>query len=94
MLSALAHHLLRDHVHLWITFVFVSNTRVSLGITKTSSEDHAFSLSPFHALPLRFTFCILVYCAMARISSFSGQCERLSRRLVIIVGYTLSSLNS
>jgi hypothetical protein len=30
----------RDHVHLWITFVFVSNTCVSLDITKTS-QDHA-----------------------------------------------------
>jgi hypothetical protein len=38
---------LRDHVHLWITFVFVSNTCVSLGITKTSPEDHA-TLLAFH----------------------------------------------
>jgi hypothetical protein len=52
MLSALAHRMLRDHVHLWITFVFVSNTCVSLGITKTSSEDHA-TLLAFH----RFTLC-------------------------------------
>ena len=43
---------------------------------------HAFSLSPFHALCLRFTFCILVYCTIVGVSSFSGQCERLSRRLV------------
>jgi hypothetical protein len=31
---------LRDHVHLWITFVFVSNTCVSLDRTKTSPEDN------------------------------------------------------
>jgi hypothetical protein len=79
MLSALAHHMLRDHVHLWITFVFVSNTCVSLDITKTSPQDHT-TFSSFHAL--RFTICILVYCTIARMSSFSGQCERLSRRLV------------
>ena len=77
MLSVLAHRMLRDHVHLWITFVFVSNTCVSLGITKTS-PDHAMLLA-FQALRLRFMICILVYCTM---SSFSGQCERLSRRLV------------
>jgi hypothetical protein len=59
MLSALAHRMLRDHVHLWITFVFVSNTCVSLGITKTSPEDDA-TLLAFHALRLRFTFCIPV----------------------------------
>jgi hypothetical protein len=47
MLSALAHRMLRDHGHLWITFVFVSNTCVSLGITKTSPEDHA-TLLTFH----------------------------------------------
>jgi hypothetical protein len=52
MLSALAHRMLRDHVHLWITFVFVSNTCVSLDITKTSPEDHA-TLLAFH----RFTLC-------------------------------------
>jgi hypothetical protein len=75
MLSALAHRMLRDHVHLiWITFVFVSNTCVSH--TKTSPEDHA-TLLAFHALRLRFTICILVYCTIARMSSFSGQCERL-----------------
>ena len=46
MLSALAYRMLRDHVHLWITFVFVSiNTCVSLGITKTSPEDHAMLLA-------------------------------------------------
>jgi hypothetical protein len=54
MLSALAYRMLRDHVHLWITFVFVSiNTCVSLGITKTSPEDHAMLL----AFP-RFTLCV------------------------------------
>ena len=44
-------------MHLWITFVFVSNTCVSLGITKTSPEDHAVhaTLLAFHALRLRFT---------------------------------------
>jgi hypothetical protein len=84
MLSALAHRMLRDHVHLWITFVFVSNACVSLGITKTSAEDHA-RLLAFH----RFTLCVCVYvlysCLLhhiARMSLFSGQCERLSRRLV------------
>ena len=79
MLSVLAHRMLRDHVHLWITFVFVRNTCVSLGIMKTSPEDHV-TLLAFHAL--RSTFCIPVYCTIARISSFSDQCERLSRRLV------------
>ena len=54
MLSALAHRMLRDHVHLWITFVFVS---VSLDITKTSPQDHA-TLSAFHALCSWFTICI------------------------------------
>jgi hypothetical protein len=84
MLSALAHRMLRARpLHLWITFVFVSNTCVSLGITKTSPEDHG-TLLAFHALCLRFTICILVYCTIARTSSFSGQCERLSRRLVYI----------
>jgi hypothetical protein len=53
----------------------------AMGITKTSSEDHG-TLLAFHALRLRFTICILVYCSIARMSSFSGQCERLSRRLV------------
>jgi hypothetical protein len=83
MLSPLAHRMLRDHVHLWITFVFVSNTCVSLSITKTPPEDHA-TLFAFHALRLRFTICILVYCTIARMLSFSGQCERLSRRLVLL----------
>ena len=84
MLSALAHRMLGDDMHSWITFVFMSNTFVSLDITKTSPHDHA-TLFPaaFHALRLRFTICILVYCTIARMSSFSGQCERLSRRLVI-----------
>jgi hypothetical protein len=59
MLSALAHRMLRDHVHLWITFVFVSNTCVSLGITKTFPEDPA-TLLAFHALRLRFTICIFL----------------------------------
>ena len=52
-----------------------------LGITKTSPEDHG-TLLAFHALRLRFTICILVYCTVARMSSYSGQSERLSRRLV------------
>jgi hypothetical protein len=65
MLSAFAHRMLRDHVRLWITFVFVSNTCVSLDITKTSPEDHA-TLLAFH----RF-FCVLVYYTIARMSSFS-----------------------
>jgi hypothetical protein len=47
MLSALAHRMLRDHVHLWIPFVFVSNTCVSLGNTKKSTHDHA-TLLAFH----------------------------------------------
>jgi hypothetical protein len=83
MLSALAHRMLRDNVHLWITFVFVSYTCVSLDITKTSPEDCA-TLSAFHAL--RFTICIFVYCTTARMSSFSGQFERLSRGLVVNYG--------
>ena len=51
MLSVIAHRMLRDHVHLWITFVFVSNTCVSLGIRKTS-PDHA-TLLAFHV-----TLCV------------------------------------
>ena len=48
MLSALAHRMLRDHVNLWITFVFVSiNTCVSLDITKTSPQDN-FAYPPTH----------------------------------------------
>jgi hypothetical protein len=46
MLSALAHRMVRDHVHLWITFVFVSNTCVSLDITKTSPGDGATTSNP------------------------------------------------
>jgi hypothetical protein len=69
MLSALAHRMLKDHVHLWITFLFVSNTCVSLGITKTSPEDHA-TLLAFHALRLRFTICILVYWSIAPGSTY------------------------
>ena len=57
MLSAfIAHRMLRDHVHLWITFVFASNICVSLGITKTSPEDHA-TLLAFR----RFTLCVCSY---------------------------------
>ena len=41
----------QTHVHLWITFVFVSNTCVSFGITKTSPEDHA-TLLAFHRFTL------------------------------------------
>ena len=69
-------------MHLWLTFVFVVILVYLLGITKTSPEDHG-TLLAFHALRLRFTICILVYCTVARMSSFSGQCERLSRRLVV-----------
>ena len=73
MLSALAHRMLRARpCAFMVTFVFVSNTCVSLGITKTSPEDHD-TLLAFHALRLRFTICILVYCTLARMSSFSGQ---------------------
>jgi hypothetical protein len=53
------HRMFRDHVHLWITLLFVTNTCVSLDITKTSPEDHA-KLSAFHALRLRFTICVLI----------------------------------
>jgi hypothetical protein len=64
MLSAfIAHRMLRDHVHLWITFVFVSNICVSLGITKTSPGDHA-TLLAFHRFT-GFAFVrILVYCTI------------------------------
>jgi hypothetical protein len=70
MLSALAHRMLGDHVHLWTTFVFVCNTCVSLDITKTSPQDNLgyfcvshplmhVSITPhFQALRLRFTICI------------------------------------
>ena len=86
MLSALAHRMLRDHACTFMDNVCICeyNTCVSLGITKTSPEDHA-TLLAFHRFTdaLRFTFCILVYCIIARMSSFSGQCERLRRRLVL-----------
>ena len=59
MLSALAHRMLRDHVHLWITFVFVSNACVSLGIMKTSPEDHA-TLLAFHRFTTPFEFAVYV----------------------------------
>jgi hypothetical protein len=58
MLSTLAHRMLRDHVHLWITFVFVSNTCVSLDISKTSPEDHA-TLLAFHAHVHDLYSCLL-----------------------------------
>jgi hypothetical protein len=63
-LSALAHRMLRDHVHLWITFVFVSNTCVSLGITKTSPEDHA-TLLAFHRFTLRVCGSRFVFLSIA-----------------------------
>jgi hypothetical protein len=69
MLSALADRMLRDHVHLWITFVFVSNTCVSLDITKTSPEDRA----TFAVHDLRS--CLLQ--PIARMSLFSGHFKRL-----------------
>ena len=54
MLSALVHRMLRARPCAFVeTFVFVSNTCVSLGITKTSPEDHG-TLLAFHAL--RFVF--------------------------------------
>jgi hypothetical protein len=34
---------------------------------------------------LRFKICIPAFCTIARISLFSGQCERLSRRLVLLI---------
>ena len=77
MLSALAHSMLRDNVRLWITFVFCSNTCVSLNITKTSPQHHAtLSVHDLYSLSIART------CTIARMSPFSGQCERLSRRLV------------
>ena len=84
MLSALAHSMLRDHVRLLITFVFCSNTCVSLNITKTSPQHHA-TLSAFHAFAVHdlYSLSIARTCTIARMSPFSGQCERLSRRLVI-----------
>jgi hypothetical protein len=81
MLSALAHSMLRDHVSLWITFVFCSNTCVSLNITKTSPQHHA-TLHAFAVHDL-YSLSIARTCTIARMSPFSGQCERLSRRLVI-----------
>jgi hypothetical protein len=90
MLSALAHSMLRDHVRLWITFVFCSNTCVSLNITKTSPQHHA-TLSAFHAFAVRDLYSLSIAradartCTIARMSPFSGQCERLSRRLVVII---------
>ena len=86
MLSALAHSMLRDHVHLWITFVFCSNTCVSLNITKTSPQHHA-TLSAFHAFAVHdlYSLSIARTCTIARMSPFSGQCERLSRLLVLYI---------
>ena len=76
--------MLRDHVRLWITFEFCSNTCVSLNITKTSPQHHA-TLSAFHAFAVHdlCSLSIARTCTIARMSPFSGQCERLSRRLVI-----------
>jgi hypothetical protein len=59
MLSALANRMLRDHVHLWITFVFVSNTCVSLDITKPSPQDHA-TLSAFHAFAVHDLYSLSI----------------------------------
>jgi hypothetical protein len=63
MLPALAHRMLMDRVHLWITFVFVfvSNTCVSLDITKTSPQDHA-TLSAFHAFAVHDLYSLSGYC--------------------------------
>ena len=85
MLSALAHSMLRDHVRLWITFVFCSNTCVSLNITKTSPQ-HLATLSAFHAFAVHdlYSLSIARTCTITRMSPFSGQCERLSRRLVLL----------
>ena len=94
MLSALAHSMRRDHVHLWITFVFSSNTCVSLNITKTSTQHHA-TLSAFHAFAVHdvYSLSIARTCTIARMSPFSGQCERLSRRLVIYISVYESMVN-
>jgi hypothetical protein len=69
MLSALAHSMLRDHVHLWITFVFCSNTCVLLNITKTSPQHHA-TLSAFHAFAVHdlYSLSIARTCTIARIT--------------------------
>jgi hypothetical protein len=54
-------------LYLWVILVFHWTLR-----------KHLLRITPrFHAL--RFTICILVYCTIARMSSFSGQCERLSK---------------
>jgi hypothetical protein len=58
MLSALAHSMLREHVHLWITFVFYSSTSVSLNITKTS-QDHA-TLSAFHVFAVHDLYSLSI----------------------------------
>ena len=77
MLPALAHSMRRDHVHLWITFVFCSNTCVSVNITKTSPQHHA-TLSAFHAFAVHdlYSLSIARTCTIARMWPFSGQCER------------------
>ena len=59
MLSALAHSMLREHVDLWITFVFYSSTSVSLNITKTSPQDHA-TLSAFHAFAVHDLYSLSI----------------------------------
>jgi hypothetical protein len=60
MLSALAHRMLRKPCAFMDNVCICEpNTCVSLDITKTYPEDHA-TLLAFHALRLRFTFCILV----------------------------------
>jgi hypothetical protein len=53
-----------------------------LNITKTS-QHHA-TLSAFHAFAVHdlYSLSIARTCTIARMSPFSGQCERLNRRLV------------
>jgi hypothetical protein len=65
MLSALAHvaahRMLGDHVHLWITFVFVSNILVfSLDITKTSPQDNL-RIPPTHVRAVASMYSVCVW---------------------------------
>ena len=60
MLSALAHRMLKDHVHLWITFVFVSNTVFYWTLRKHLLRyDHA-TLSAFHAFAVHDLYSLSI----------------------------------
>ena len=59
------------------TFLAIVTPSYTIGLPKRS---FIFFLNPYNLLAVYDL--ILVYCIIARMSSFSGQCERLSMRLV------------